>query len=106
MKKDRNCGNQSTPYPVYQMQQPMMPIMQPNMYQGSIPVNMMQQPMMNTMSSPMMNQMNYSSTSIEQQINTLNSQVTNLERRVNSLENIIGASANGSNYNTSNFQMM
>lgn len=93
MKKDRNCGN--TPYPIYQMPQPMM---MPNMYQGSIPINMMQ--------PQMLNNPNYQSTSIEQQINTLNNQVTNLERRVNTLENIIGASANGNNYNTSNFQMM
>jgi len=99
MKKDRNCGNQATPYPIYQMQQPMM---MPNMYQGAVP--MMQQPMMNQVTP--MNQINYSSASIEQQISTINSQITNLERRVNSLENIIGASANGNNYNTSNFQMM
>jgi len=97
MKKDRNCGN-NAPYPIYQMQQPMMI---PNMYQGAFPTNMMQQPMMNQI-----NPMNYSSTSIEQQINTLNSQVTNLERRISTLENIIGASANGTGYNTSNLQMM
>lgn len=101
MKKDRNCGANATPYPVYQMQQPMIPMM-PNMYQGSFPV--MQQPMMNTVNP--MNQINYSSSSIEQQISTINSQITNLERRINTLENIIGASANGNNYNTSNFQMM
>jgi len=106
MKKDRNCGANATPYPVYQMQQPMMPMM-PNMYQGSFPIMqqpMMQNSMMNTVNP--MNQINYSSTSIEQQISNINSQITNLERRVNSLENIVGASANGNNYNTSNFQMM
>jgi len=103
MKKDRNCGNNATPYPVYQMQQPMMP-MAP-MYQGNMPY--MQQPMTNQMMNTYpMNQINYSSTSIEQQLSTMSSQITNLERRVNTLENIIGASANGNNYNTSNFQMM
>lgn len=102
MKKDRNCGCQgSTPYPVYQMQTPMMPMgpIQNPMMQG------MQMPMMqNTI--PMMSQNNFQSTSIEQQISNLNNQVSNLERRVSTLENLIGSSNISSNYNTSNFQMM
>lgn len=103
MKKDRNCGcGGSTPYPVYQMQTPMMPMgpmMQNQMMQG------MQMPMMqNTI--PMMNQGSSQSTSIEQQLSSLNSQFTNLERRVSTLESLIGSSNMGTNYNTSNFQMM
>ena len=105
MKKDRNCGcGSATPYPVYQMQTPMIPMnpmMMPNqMFQGSIPAGMMQ----NIPNG--MNNMNFQSTGIEQQINNLSSQVSNLERRVSNLENMMGSSNIGTNYNTSNFQMM
>ena len=97
MKKDRNCGCQgSTPYPIYQNQVPMMPM---------API---QNPMMQGMQMPMMQntipmQGSFQQTGIEQQLSNLNSQITNLERRVSTLENLIGSN---NNYNTSNFQMM
>lgn len=103
MKKDRNCGCGATPYPIYQMPTPMMPMGQmiPNqMIQGAVQMPMAQSTI------PMMGQTNFQSTGIEQQLSSLNSQITNLERRVSTIENLIGSSNIGTNYNTSNFQMM
>jgi len=102
MKKDRNCGGNATPYPVYpQMQQGMVPVMPPMM------VPPIQQPIMpnqGMMMSPTMP--NTYGNSLETQVNTLNNQVNSLERRVAALESLVGNPNYSNNYNTSNFQMM
>ena len=96
MKKDRNCNDGMTPYPIYQPN--MMIPMGPNM----IGPNMM----MPSNSSYNYNVPNYQtgSSTIEQQLNNLNSQINLLEKRVNNLENLIGNYSN--QYNTSNYQVM
>ena len=98
MKKDRNCNEGMTPYPIYQPN-----IMFPN--QGA----MLQPNIMMPMNMPYnYNISNYQTggngTTIEQQLNNLNAQISSLERRVSNLENLIGNSSN--QYNTSNYQVM
>ena len=77
MKKDRNCGMNVYPN--------MMPVIMPGQM---IPMNEMQ-----------MNQNNYATDSLSNQINSL-------QQRVSRLENIVNGSNYSSNYNTTNYQMM
>lgn len=107
MKKDRNCG--ANMYPVYTMANPQMivPGVAPGMMNQMMPQQVMPNQMMiptNQYSGQMYTQPNqsYTSGSLEQQVNNMANQVNNLERRVSSLEGLVG----GTNYNTSNFQMM
>ena len=58
------------------------------------------QPMMPGIMPGMMTP-NYPANSLEQQVNNLNNQISNLERRVSNLESLVGT-----NYNSSNYQMM
>jgi len=106
MKKDRNCGGNSMPYPVYPSYPGMM------MNQGMIPPGVMPIPSipMNTMAPNTFNtNPNYmmqtnTSSSIEQQLSNLTSQVNSLERRIISLESLVGSPT--SKYNNSNYQVM
>lgn len=116
MKKDRdcNCNAGMAPYPIYPaympgMSMPMIPTpgmmpnagMMPNT--GMIPNNnMMMQPNMGT-TNPGTNYPQSNGT-IEQQIYNLSNQISSLERRVSNLEGLIGNS--GTQYNTSNYQVM
>lgn len=77
MKKDRNCGMNVYPN--------MMPVIMPGQM---IPMNEMQ-----------MNQNNYATDSLSNQINSL-------QQRISRLENIVNGSNYSSNYNTANYQMM
>ena len=92
MKKDRNCGGNQVPYPVYQM-----PPMMPNMIAPMPGVNM------NPNMGYMPNVSSSNNSSIEQNLNTLNNQIRALENRISNLENLIGGNQN---YNNSNYQMM
>lgn len=85
MKKDR-----ADMYPIYPMPY-MGPMNQgiPNMYQGMIPVNQMNQGM------PILNQNN--------DVSSLSNQISALEKRVSTLESLVG---NTNSYNTSSYQMM
>lgn len=98
MKKERNCNDGMTPYPIYQPYQPgmMMPgtMLQPNM---TMPIN----PSYNY---NVPNYQGQTSNTVEQQLNSLNNQINSLERRVSNLENLIGNTSN--QYNTSNYQVM
>lgn len=101
MKKDRNCGGNATPYPVYPMYGGMqgMP--------GPIPMTGVNMPMPLPMPAPTWTTQgtttNQSFTNSE--INTLSNQINSLEQRVSNLENMVNK-AYSNNYNTSNFQMM
>lgn len=108
MKKDRNCGGNAMPYPIYpsypgMMNQGMMP-MNPGMMmnQGVMPINPMGQSFSNSPSY--MPQTSTSTGSIEQQLSNLTSQVNSLERRIISLESLVGSPT--SKYNNSNYQVM
>ena len=107
MKKDRNCGGNITPYPMYpaypgmMMNQGMMP--QGIMPMPNMPMNTMAPNTFNTTPS-YMTQMSTSSGSIEQQLSNLTNQVNSLERRIMSLESLVGSPT--SKYNNSNYQVM
>lgn len=98
MKKDRNCGMNAVPYPIYPSYQP-MPGMQ--MQGGAIP--MMPQYPFDTNQA-------VSSNTLEQQLNSIQQQINMLDRRVTRLEN--NSSDNNmnqyssSNYSDSNYHMM
>lgn len=97
MKKDRDCGCNGgiAPYPIY-------PTYVPNMQMPIMAPNVMAQPNYG-MTNGNINYQNTNNT-IEQQLYSLNNQINSLERRVNNLETLIGN--NGSQYNTSNYQVM
>ena len=102
MKKERNCGGNAIPYPVYPSYPGMM------MNQGMMP-NVLQMPMNTINPNAFSSNQNYMmqpnmSNSIEQQLSNLTSQVNSLERRIISLESLIGSPT--SKYNNSNYQVM
>lgn len=100
MKKDRNCGGNATPYPVY-------PMYGGGGMPGPIPMTGVNMPMPLPMPAPTWTTQgtttNQSFTNSE--INTLSNQINSLEQRVSNLENMVNK-AYSNNYNTSNFQMM
>ena len=104
MKKERNCGGNAMPYPVY----PTYPNFGMPMNPGVMPIpNMSMSNMMpNTFNTnpDYMAQMNTSGSSIEQQLANLTNQVNSLERRIISLESLVGSPT--SKYNNSNYQIM
>lgn len=98
MKKDRNCGMNAVPYPMYPSYQP-MPGMQ--MQGGAIPV-MPQYPYSTSQS--------VNSNTLEQQLNSIQQQINMLDRRVTRLENSSSDAKmnqySSSNYSDSNYHMM
>lgn len=102
MKKERNCGGNAMPYPVYPSYPGMM------MNQGMMP-GALQMPMNTINPNTFGSNQNYMiqpnmSNSIEQQLSNLTSQVNSLERRIISLESLVGSPT--SKYNNSNYQIM
>ncbi|MBE6152519.1 MAG: hypothetical protein E7165_04335 [Firmicutes bacterium] len=104
MKKERNCGGNAIPYPMY----PAYPNMGMPMNPGVVPIpNMgMNNIIPNTFNTNpnYIYQPNSSGNFIEQQLSSLTSQVNSLERRIISLENLVGSPT--SKYNNSNYQIM
>lgn len=102
MKKDRNCGCNNMPYPMYPSYQGMMPMNPGIMPIPNMPMNTMAQNNFGNMDY--MPQISQSNNSIEQQLSSLANQVNSLERRIISLENLVGSP--NSKYNNSNYQVM
>ena len=96
VKKDRDCGGMA--YPVY-------PQMVPN-YGGMVmPGQMIPMPGGMNMGMTNVPLTSVQSTINSNDLNTLTNQVNNLEQRVRALENTVQGSS-GSNYNSTNYQMM